>query len=80
MEWRKHWAKQKVEWAREDIAWSKDMEQSWRKLLTKHLKNKHSGHWTANCEICKLWREIIEGEKKNRLGYKQEIRRVLRGE
>lgn len=79
MDWRKHHAKQQIEWAREDIAWSTDMEKSWRKLLAKHLK-KHDGHWTAECRICQLWREIIEGEKKNRVTYKQTIRRVLRGE
>lgn len=80
MEWRKHRAKQQIEWAREDIAWSTDMEKSWRKLLLKHMKRKHEGKYTAECEICKLWKEIIENEKANRIASKRQIQEVLRGE
>lgn len=80
MDWKKHWAKQRIEWAREDIKWSNDTELAWRKLLTKHLKSKHNGKWDESCERCRLWREIIENEKKKRMSYKQEIRRTLRGE
>lgn len=80
MEWKKHWAKQKIEWARDDIKWSEGMEKSWRGLLVKHLKAKHDGKWDENCERCRLWREVIETEKKNRVASKQEIRRILRGE
>lgn len=80
MEWKKHWAKQKVEWTRDDVKWSEEMEKSWRRLLVKHLKAKHDGKWDEKCEKCRLWREIIETEKKNRIASKQEIRRILRGE
>lgn len=80
MEWRKHHAKQQIEWAREDIKWSIDMEKSWRKLLGKHVQRKHEGHWTESCEICKLWREIIENEKQSRIKSKKKIQGVLRGE
>lgn len=80
MDWRKHHAKQQIEWAREDIKWSTDMEKSWRSLLVKHVQRKHEGKWTGECEICKLWREIIENEKQNRIASKRKIQEVLRGE
>lgn len=80
MEWRKHRAKQQIEWAREDIAWSNDMEKSWRKLLGRHVKKKHEGHWTSDCHICQLWKEIIENEKQSRIASKKHIQEVLRGE
>ena len=80
MEWRKLWAKRKVEWAREDIAWSNEMEKSWRRLLFRHLKAKHNGKYDDKCERCRLWREIIEHEKTSRIASKREIQGVLRGE
>ena len=79
MEWRKHWAKQRIEWDREDIKWSEGMEKTWRKHLAKHIK-KHDNKWREDCKICRLWKEIIENEKASRANSKKEIREILRGE
>ena len=80
MEWKKHWAKQKVNWAREDIAFSTECEKDWRKGLVRHMKKKHEGKFSDECKTCGLWREIIENEKKIRLKSKKQIREILRGE
>lgn len=80
MDWKKQNLKREIEWAREDIKWSEDMEKKWRELLLRHLRGKHEGKWTEDCEQCRLWKEIITKEGKIRIQTKQKIRSILRGE
>ena len=80
MEWRKLRAKRAIEWAREDIQFYTESVEQYRKLLKKHMVNKHSGQYDINCERCKLWKEVIEGAKSIIIQSKQSIKEVLRGE
>ena len=80
MEWKKHWAKQKMEWAREDIKFYEDSVKTYRRLCKKHCEKKHDGNFEKDCETCRLFKEVADGAKDLVIKSKKEIQEVLRGE